>query len=66
MSNCFWGHRNIFIFDPKCKLSDTPDCDWHVSRTHAKNLHAIAVLYKNSRTPSEYKIKDTIFSLNVS
>ena len=25
-----WGHRYIFIFDPKCKLSDTPDCDWHV------------------------------------
>ena len=31
MSNCFRGHRLIFIFDLKCKLSDTPDCDWHAS-----------------------------------
>ena len=34
MSNCFWCHRNIFIFDPKCKLSDTPDCDWHDSKAN--------------------------------
>ena len=27
-----FGAIDIFlIFDPKCKLSDTPDCDWHVS-----------------------------------
>ena len=37
-----------------------------LSRTHAKNSHAIAVLYKYSRTPIEYKIKDTIFPLNIS
>ena len=31
MCNCFLGNAENFIFDPKCKPSDTPDCDWHVS-----------------------------------
>ena len=37
MCNCFWGNTENFIFDPKCKPSDTPDCDWHVCirRTYA-------------------------------
>ena len=29
MCNCFLGNAENFIFDPKCKPSDTPDCDWH-------------------------------------
>ena len=31
MCNCFLGNAENFIFDPKCKPSDTPDCDWHES-----------------------------------
>ena len=31
MCNCFLGNAENFIFDPKCKPSDTPDCDWHVN-----------------------------------
>ena len=30
MCNCFLGNAENFIFDLKCKPSDTPDCDWHV------------------------------------
>ena len=32
MCNCFLGNAENFIFDPKCKPSDTPDCDWHDSQ----------------------------------
>ena len=31
MCNCFLGNAENLIFDPKCKPSDTPDCDWHAS-----------------------------------
>ena len=31
MCNCFLDNAENFIFDPKCKPSDTPDCDWHDS-----------------------------------
>ena len=31
MCNCFLVNAENFIFDPKCKPSDTPDCDWHDS-----------------------------------
>ena len=49
MSNCFWGHRYIFIFDPKCKLSDTPDCDWHV---HVKTYVKLISLSDSDLRPS--------------
>ena len=29
MCNCFLGNAENFSFDPKCKPSDTPDCDLH-------------------------------------
>ena len=32
MCNCFLGNAENFIFDPKCKPSDTTDCEWHVSQ----------------------------------
>ena len=29
--NSFNDNTTNFIFNPKCKPSDTPDCDWHVT-----------------------------------
>ena len=38
MCNCFLGNAENFIFDPKCKPSDTPDCDWHVTPVSETSL----------------------------
>ena len=43
MCNCFLGNAENFMFDPKCKPSDTPDCDWHVSERGGWSLNAKAI-----------------------
>ena len=48
MCNCFLGNAENFIFDPKCKPSDTPDCDWHVSRLGMDNTKRKIMEYNYS------------------
>ena len=43
MCNCFLGNAENFIFDPKCKPSDTPDCDWHVSKHKSDILYNMKI-----------------------
>ena len=58
MCNCFWGNTENFIFDPKCKPSDTPDCDWHVCirRTYAgESLSCARHTPRALRAPSNFE-----------
>ena len=77
MCNCFLGNAENFIFDPKCKPSDTPDCDWHVctfnrctctcKKTVCKLLYKTEVVvltifdFLISHTPAENVV---VFSFN--